>query len=292
MADLATVVAAFERLFETASDGPAQSTNQHGEIYAMLCSGGIKGDLAPFPAFYASAADAVDAWWRAAHDLAVSAPGRHLYWRKRPTLEVETVGVDQYHFVICRLVVSMKAPPTPQAWMRRWKCHKVVDAETIVRVERAAGWVGYLVAYGEVIRQPVEDSFFARGAPENGDYLVRYEDGYLSWSPKKAFEDGYTLVSVMSETTAAFNPGPSNQYPELFKQKLAPTQLPDKFDPGTHIEVVCGGLGFRLSQKECQDGLWRAMFERRLEALMDYRWHHTDRITDPVYIIDPRTSRT
>lgn len=38
---------------------------------------------------------------------------------------------------------------------------------------------------------PVPDNFFARGAPEPGDYLVRYNDGYLSWSPKQAFEEGH-----------------------------------------------------------------------------------------------------
>ena len=28
-------------------------------------------------------------------------------------------------------------------------------------------------------------------------YKVRYEDGYISWSPKEAFERAYRLVSVM-----------------------------------------------------------------------------------------------
>ncbi|PYX85030.1 MAG: hypothetical protein DMG70_05000 [Acidobacteria bacterium] len=27
-----------------------------------------------------------------------------------------------------------------------------------------------------------------------GGYLVQYEDGYLSWSPAKAFEEGYTRI--------------------------------------------------------------------------------------------------
>jgi hypothetical protein len=39
-------------------------------------------------------------------------------------------------------------------------------------------------------------NFFGRGSPAVGDYLVRYEpEGYLSWSPKKAFEDGYTEIT-------------------------------------------------------------------------------------------------
>lgn len=34
-------------------------------------------------------------------------------------------------------------------------------------------------------------------APAVGDYVVRYSDGYTSWSPKKAFEEGYTSADAM-----------------------------------------------------------------------------------------------
>jgi hypothetical protein len=40
----------------------------------------------------------------------------------------------------------------------------------------------------------VSKTFIARGAPKIGDYFVIYEDGYQSWSPKAAFESGYTKV--------------------------------------------------------------------------------------------------
>ena len=32
------------------------------------------------------------------------------------------------------------------------------------------------------------------GMPVIGDYFVRYADGYESWSPRKAFEEGYGLI--------------------------------------------------------------------------------------------------
>lgn len=35
-----------------------------------------------------------------------------------------------------------------------------------------------------------------RPEPEEGMYLVRYEDGYISFSPAKAFEDGYELIGA------------------------------------------------------------------------------------------------
>ena len=34
---------------------------------------------------------------------------------------------------------------------------------------------------------------------EAGGYYVRYPDGYESWSPAEAFEEGYTLVEEQAE---------------------------------------------------------------------------------------------
>lgn len=79
--------------------------------------------------------------------------------------------------------------------MRRWKCHKIVEAETIRDIE--PGWVdgggpGSRIYLNDGSVMCVGETFFARGATaDHGDYLVRYEDGYLSWSPKKVFEDCY-----------------------------------------------------------------------------------------------------
>jgi hypothetical protein len=33
-----------------------------------------------------------------------------------------------------------------------------------------------------------------KGSEEDFGYYVQYKDGYKSWSPTKAFEEGYTLV--------------------------------------------------------------------------------------------------
>ena len=82
--------------------------------------------------------------------------------------------------------------------MKRYRSHKIVEAAQI------DGWFapgsatpsgGVIVAGEDILAPP---GFFARGNPHPGDYLVRYEDGYLSWSPKKAFEEGYTLVEPES----------------------------------------------------------------------------------------------
>jgi hypothetical protein len=40
----------------------------------------------------------------------------------------------------------------------------------------------------------VDAEFMRRNKPEVGGYYVVYEDGYKSYSPAKAFEDGYTQI--------------------------------------------------------------------------------------------------
>ena len=62
--------------------------------------------------------------------------------------------------------------------MKKYKCHKVVSAKPMTRHE-----------FNELKGKPFD--------PLGGEgYLVEYEDGYQSWSPKKAFEDGYTLIKA------------------------------------------------------------------------------------------------
>lgn len=86
--------------------------------------------------------------------------------------------------------------------MQKYRSHKVVEAAPIVTAclgPDGSGVVGIEAAPGsDCFAEPVEvpAGFVRPGAaqqPREGDYLVRYQpEGYLSWSPKKAFEDGYT----------------------------------------------------------------------------------------------------
>jgi hypothetical protein len=73
--------------------------------------------------------------------------------------------------------------------------HKRVKAAPIVAVRGAEPMLSPVVE----IRVPggpnqiiaVPRGIFSRGTPIEGDYLVVYDDGYMSWSPRKAFEEGY-----------------------------------------------------------------------------------------------------
>jgi len=92
--------------------------------------------------------------------------------------------------------VSLKpvAPPSNYA-EQMWKSHKVVEAEKIVRlIFDDESQIANVVLEPKEAIFDVPNEIFARGTPEPGDYLVKYEDGYISWSPAKAFEEGYTLV--------------------------------------------------------------------------------------------------
>jgi hypothetical protein len=91
----------------------------------------------------------------------------------------------------------------------RWKCHKEVRAFKIAKV-----WMGestgiwYLFSsesgVGPIV---VPNEYIERYKPEQGGYYVRYADGYESFSPTKAFEEGYTRL-----TESQKEPAPENYY--------------------------------------------------------------------------------
>lgn len=77
--------------------------------------------------------------------------------------------------------------------MQRYQCHKIVEAERVGNVYSKpdeGGWRSVILENGspEVVMCKRSDEEFAAG------YIVRYADGYVSWSPSKVFEDGYTLI--------------------------------------------------------------------------------------------------
>ena len=79
--------------------------------------------------------------------------------------------------------------------MQRFKSHKIVTAARIIEVGTAAsGALGYLLLQGHSTPVPMPMQWWFRHSPERGGYLVQYEDGYSSYSPAKAFEEGYHMV--------------------------------------------------------------------------------------------------
>lgn len=76
---------------------------------------------------------------------------------------------------------------TDQIALPRFKCHKIVYAAKIVAIDFDARLD--LAPHGVV---EVSTDWVHSKKPEVGGYYVVYDDGYTSYSPAKAFEDGYS----------------------------------------------------------------------------------------------------
>ncbi len=105
--------------------------------------------------------------------------------------------------------------PAPQARpLPQYRCHKVVSALKIRQVvkhalpeanttaeqdaafEASAAFCGGNLFPVDESYHPiaVDAEFYRKHKPEPGGYFVMYADGYISYSPAKAFEEGYTRI--------------------------------------------------------------------------------------------------
>lgn len=91
----------------------------------------------------------------------------------------------------------------PQMEMPKYRCHKVVHALKIAAIVVRSHTVNGVEQDGSAIITPVEKGyapfkvdreFVVKHGPEPGGYYVVYADGYKSFSPAKAFEEGYTRI--------------------------------------------------------------------------------------------------
>lgn len=104
---------------------------------------------------------------------------------------------------------SEPAIPDFTEQMPLYQCHKIVRAlkiKEIIRnpinmaledgVDTTIGF-NYELVFDNASFQPftVTEQWMKRTHCAAGGYLVRYDDNYVSWSPAKAFEDGYTRMS-------------------------------------------------------------------------------------------------
>lgn len=92
---------------------------------------------------------------------------------------------------------------TTQREMPKYQSHKIVHALQIERVEKdteiasregretdGSAWI-YPVDEGFAPFK-VDHAYVRKHDPQAGGYFVVYPDGYQSWSPKEAFESGYS----------------------------------------------------------------------------------------------------
>ncbi len=88
-----------------------------------------------------------------------------------------------------------------QREMPKYKCHKVVWALKIAALtdtskpdEETDGSLLLTPADDGYEKFRVDREYVRKHKPTVGGYFVKYEDGYKSFSPAKAFEDGYTKI--------------------------------------------------------------------------------------------------
>lgn len=92
------------------------------------------------------------------------------------------------------------------AEMPRYKCHKEVWALKIraVTLNSVLAQLSGNESDGSAVITPedvgygdfrVDSDYIRKHNPQAGGYYVVYKDGYKSFSPAEAFEDGYTKIS-------------------------------------------------------------------------------------------------
>lgn len=85
--------------------------------------------------------------------------------------------------------------------MPRWKCHKEVSAFKIREIRGIPGAdiedpgpSSALLVSTDGGTVTVTAEYMRKHRPQIGGYYILYEDGYHSFSPAKAFEDGYARI--------------------------------------------------------------------------------------------------
>jgi hypothetical protein len=75
----------------------------------------------------------------------------------------------------------------------KYKCHKEVRAakiETVMGLKYGAA----MLYFADLPEIRVSREYYEKHRPVPGGYFVVYDEGYQSFSPAKAFEDGYTRI--------------------------------------------------------------------------------------------------
>jgi hypothetical protein len=85
--------------------------------------------------------------------------------------------------------------------VQKYRCHKIVEAQDLKdkRVRLTANGDGSVSVWidngSEHITIPANKINHLTAAEVEDGYVVRYlPDDYISWSPRKAFEDGYAAI--------------------------------------------------------------------------------------------------
>jgi site-specific recombinase XerD len=99
-----------------------------------------------------------------------------------------------FRHVLQREIGNLNLPPMPRV---RQTLRVVPSREELGRIFAGLKGQAKLMAglmYGSGLPIHVRHDYVHKHKPEAGGYYVVYADGYKSYSPAKAFEEGYTLA--------------------------------------------------------------------------------------------------
>lgn len=132
-------------------------------------------------------------------DLGDTTMGAILDGVRRATSNPLNKGLDLDRVTLDGQVWVRQAPEKPApVELPKWKSHKIVQADKIVR-RRTSGTLVLECGLEIDLADPAREGFANRlqaMMPQqlSGGYYVCYSDGYESWSPAKAFEEGYSRM--------------------------------------------------------------------------------------------------
>jgi hypothetical protein len=80
--------------------------------------------------------------------------------------------------------------------LAEYRSHKIVIAAPVAMVRQMKDGpdTKYIVVFENGSHIEVSEAYVKRCNPNADGYYVRYDDGHESWSPRKAFEKGYTFI--------------------------------------------------------------------------------------------------
>ena len=79
--------------------------------------------------------------------------------------------------------------------LQKFRCHKVVEAFQIESCTESPDLSKQTLIGTKGEEATVSQSYMSRHFPKKGGYFVQYPDGYQSYSPREAFESGYSPLA-------------------------------------------------------------------------------------------------
>lgn len=135
----------------------------------------------------------------------------------------------------------MQQPKAGQRQLPAYKSHKTVWALKIASIEQTPADEPAAVAGGTWRLIPedksydpitVPHSYVLKHNPQPGGYYVGYADGYTSFSPAQAFEEGYAPILIMTQAESASlsRPGGTGEIGAAAKNNIAAISGVREFD--------------------------------------------------------------